>query len=105
MDRRDLVYAPRAQRNLLRIEKRQALRILADLALMQTPPWPPGKVKRQQVGDFWEVRTGDFRSIFWPHGKKVAIFRIVNRRDLAKAVGRLDLSALKDFLERRDRRG
>lgn len=60
---------------------------------------------RLQGRDFREVRTGDFRSIFWPHGKRVAILRIVNRRDLAGAVGRLDLRALKDFLERRDRRG
>lgn len=98
MARRTLVYSPRAERDLLRIEKRFALQILEDLEQLQKPPWPPGKVKRLRGRDFWEIKTGNFRTLFWPQGRKVVILRVVNRRDLAKAVGRIDVGALVRWL-------
>ena len=94
MNRRRLIYAPRAQRDLLDLPKRDALRILEDLELLQTPPWPPGKVKKLRGYEFWEIKTGDYRSIFWPEGKKVVVLRVVNRRDLMKTIGRIDVRAI-----------
>ena len=94
MDKPTLVYAPRAQRDLGGLEKRNALQILADLELLESPPWPPGKVKKLRGQDFWEIKTGDFRTLFWPHGKKVVILRVVNRRDLEGAIDRIDVRAL-----------
>ncbi len=94
MDKRPLVYAPRAQRDLQDLEKRNALQILADLELLESPPWPPGKVKKLRGQEFWEIKTGDFRTLFWPHGKKVVILRVVNRRDLEGAINRIDYRAL-----------
>ena len=94
MDKRPLVYAPRAQRDLQELEKRYALQILADLELLESPPWPPGKVKKLRGQEFWEIKTGDFRTLFWPHGKKVVILRVVNRRVLAGAIDRIDVRAL-----------
>ena len=94
MDRRELVYAPRAQRDLQEIEKGDAVRILGDLVLLETPPWPPGKVKKLRGHDFWEIKTGDFRTVFWPHGKKVVVLRVVNRRDLEGTMERIDVRAL-----------
>ena len=94
MDSRELLYAPKAQRDLRRLEKRYALQILEDLELLETPPWPPGKVKKLRGQDFWEIKTGDFRTIFWPQGKKVVILRVVNRRDLDAAINRIDIRAL-----------
>lgn len=38
--------------------------------------------------------TGDFRTLFWPHGKKVVVLRGVNRRDLEGAIERIDVRAL-----------
>jgi mRNA-degrading endonuclease RelE of RelBE toxin-antitoxin system len=89
-----LVYAPRAQRDLQELEKRYALQILADLELLESPPWPPGKVKKLRGQEFWEIKTGDFRTLFWPHGKKVVILRVVNRRDLEGAIDRIDVRTL-----------
>ncbi len=94
MDKRPLVYAPRAQRDLQELEKRNALQILADLELLESPPWPPGKVKKLRGQEFWEIKTGDFRTLFWPHGKKVVILRVVNRRDLEDAIDRIDVRVL-----------
>jgi mRNA-degrading endonuclease RelE of RelBE toxin-antitoxin system len=98
VDKPELVYAPRAQRDLLKLEKRHALQILEDLELLKTPPWPPGKVKKLRGQDYWEVKSGDFRAIFWPHKKSVVILRIVNRRDLEKAIDRIDVWALLKWL-------
>ncbi|MBI4613721.1 MAG: type II toxin-antitoxin system RelE/ParE family toxin [Planctomycetes bacterium] len=101
MDERELVYAPRAQRDLLALPKRNARQILEDIELLQSAPWPPGKVKRLRGHEFWEIKTGDYRIIFWPHGKRVVILRVVNRRDLGKTLGRIDLSALVRWLRER----
>ena len=76
------------------LEAAEARRILEDLELLERPPWAPRKVKRLHGCDFWEVKTGDFRSLFWLHGKKVVILRVVNRRDLEREIGRIDLGAL-----------
>ena len=103
MDRRRLVYAPRAERDLLALQKRFARQVLEDLEILQSPPWPPGKVKKLRGYDFWEIKTGDFRTIFWPTGKDVVILRVVNRRDLEKAVGRIDVRTLVRWLRERGR--
>lgn len=98
MNERELIYAPRAQRDLLAIPKRSARQILGDLELLQTPPWPPGKVKKLRGHDFWEIKTGDYRTIFWPQGRQIIILRVVNRRDLERTLGRIDLRALVEWL-------
>jgi mRNA-degrading endonuclease RelE of RelBE toxin-antitoxin system len=98
---RDLIYAPRAQRDLVAMPKRSALRILGDLELLQTPPWPPGKVKKLHGHDFWEIKTGDFRTIFWPQGRQIVILRVVNRRELQRTLGRIDIRALVEWLRQR----
>ncbi len=93
MDARRLVYAPRAERDLLELPARQARQILKDLELLRSPPWPPGKVKKLRGSDLWEIKTGDYRSIFWPDGKDVVILRAVNRKDLERELGRIDIRA------------
>jgi len=98
VDRRALVYAPRAERDLLLIPKRLALQILKDLELLESPPWPAGKVKKLRGSDLWELKTGDYRSVFWPRGKRVVVLRVVNRRDLEAAITRIDFRTLLRWL-------
>lgn len=102
MDRRQLVYAPRAQRDLLKINKTDALRIVEDLEILENPPWPPSKVKKLRGMDLWEIKSGDFRTIFWPHGAQVVILRVVNRRDLERTLGRIDVRTLVEWLRQRE---
>ena len=94
MDKRELVYSPRAQRDLLAMPGKFAGQVLDDLALLEFPHWPPGKVKKLKGGEYWEIKTGDWRTVFWPEGKKVVVLRVVNRRDLDKTLGRINLSEL-----------
>lgn len=98
MEGRRLVYAPRAQRDLEGLPRNDARRILEDLEILQRPPWPPRKVKRLRGSDFWEIKTGDFRTLFWPVGPKVVILRVVNRRDLERTLGHIDLGSLIEWL-------
>ncbi len=98
MDARRLLYAPKAQKEILALPKREARQILADLKLLETPPWPPGKVKKLRGNDFWEIKTGDYRSIFWPDGGDVVVLRVVNRRDLEREIGRIDVRAIVQWL-------
>ena len=74
----------------MKMEKRFALQILEDLELLKSPPWPAGKVKPLRSTDYWEIKTGSYRTIFWQHKKKIIILRVVNRRDLEKAIKRID---------------
>ena len=98
-DRRRLIYAPRAQRDLLGLPKRFARQILEDLEILASPPWPAGKVKGLRGCDFWEIKTGEYRTIFWPHRKDVVVLRVVNRRDLEKAIGRINVGTLVAWLQ------
>ena len=94
-DTRELVYTPRARRDLLGIERRFACQVLEDLPILENPPWPPGKVKRLRRVRLWELKCGDFRVLFLPIGKKVVIARVINRRDLFAALAYIDERELK----------
>jgi mRNA-degrading endonuclease RelE of RelBE toxin-antitoxin system len=96
-----LLYAPRSQRDLLALPKRIARQILADLEILVSPPWPPGKVKKLRGSDFWEIKCGDYRVIFWPDGRDVVVLRAVNRRDLEGAMTRIDIRTLVLWLRER----
>jgi len=80
------------------LEKRFALQILEDLETLERPPWPSGKVKRLVGGEFWEIKSGDYRTIFGPHRKDVVVLRAVDRRDLEKTIGRIDVRAIRAWL-------
>lgn len=103
MAERAVILTPKAERDLLRLEKRQAQMIVEDLELLPTAPWPPGKVKKLRGSDFWEIKTGDFRTIFLPRESDLIIIRIVNRRDLDGTMGRIDIRALHQWLQDRER--
>jgi mRNA-degrading endonuclease RelE of RelBE toxin-antitoxin system len=98
VDKWELIYAPRAQRDLLKLPKRFALQILNDLELLKNPPWPAGKVKKLRGHDFHEIKTGDFRTLFWPRGQDLVILRVIARRDLQAAIGRIDIRAVRKWL-------
>ncbi|MBN1808314.1 MAG: type II toxin-antitoxin system RelE/ParE family toxin [Planctomycetes bacterium] len=90
MAKKTLVYSPRAQEDLAKLQKKYAVQILNDLPILESPPWPRGKVKKLKGTDYCEIKTGDFRTIFWPHGNKVVILRAVDRRDLLKTIKHID---------------
>jgi mRNA-degrading endonuclease RelE of RelBE toxin-antitoxin system len=102
VSRRRVVLTSRAHRDLLNLDDRFARRVGVHLRLLETPPWPPGKVKKLRGCDFWEIRSGDFRAVFWPRGKEVVVLRVVNRRDLERALGGIDRRAIEKWVEGRE---
>jgi len=98
MDKRELVYVPRAQHDLLGLPQNVAGQILDDVEILTNPPWPKGKVKKIRGQKFWEIRTGNYRTLFIPEGEKIVILRVVNRKDLEKAIKRIDVRFLVRWL-------
>ena len=86
------------------MEKRFALQVLDDLVMLENPPWPHGKVKPLKGTEYWEIKTGDFHTIFWLTGNDVVILRVVNRRDLHLTIGRIDLRTLVRWLRENSER-
>ena len=99
MDKRKVVLAPKARRDLFKLPERDAELITDDLKLLETPPWPPGKVKKLRGVDYWEIRTGNYRSLFLQKGKTVVVLRIINRRDLLRTVKHIDVNAVLRWLQ------
>ncbi len=104
MDKRTVILTPKAKRDLFKLPRRNAGQIVEDLGLLETPPWPPGKVKRLRGVDYWEIKTGDYRSLFLPEGKNVVVLRIINRRDLFRAVKHIDVTAVVQWLQKEKKR-
>ena len=102
MDSRKVVLTPRAHRDLFRLQDRLARRIAHDLRLLESPRWPPGKVKKLRGSGFWEIKTGDYRAIFLPRGKDILIARVVNRRDLERVLGDIDPAAVQRWAAERE---
>jgi mRNA-degrading endonuclease RelE of RelBE toxin-antitoxin system len=75
-----------------------AKQIVADIGLLRTHPWPASKVKKLRGREYWELKSGDYRSILWLHGNHVVVLRIVNRSDLERTIGRIDMRALVQWI-------
>lgn len=101
MDKYQLIYAPRAQRDLLNLPQHIANQILEDAEALINPPWPSGSVKKTKSQKFWEIHTGDYRTLFIPEGEKIIILRVVNRKDLERAIKRIDVRTIVRFVQER----
>jgi mRNA-degrading endonuclease RelE of RelBE toxin-antitoxin system len=99
VDRRTVILAPKAQRDLSGLPRRDAEIVVKDLELLQAPPWSPGKVRKLRGLDYREIKTGDYRSIFLQEGKKVIVLRIINRRDLFRTIKHIDITAIVRWLK------
>lgn len=96
----ELLYAPRAQKDIRKLPSREARQILDDLEKIRVPQreWPSTQVKKLHGHPYWEIKTGDFRSIFILQRRKIVVLRVVNRRDLDREIKRIDLRWLVDWL-------
>lgn len=97
-----LVYTPRAQRDFRKLPPSDAERILDDLERLSEPQknWPWNQVKRLHGHPYWEMKTGDFRSIFILQRQKIVVLRVINRRELEREVKRIDWRWLMDWLKK-----
>jgi mRNA interferase RelE/StbE len=83
--------SPRALRDLKDLEKAAAGKILNDLKILQTRPWPgPPKVKKLEGHkDLYRIRTGDYRFLFEPTEKGVVVLRVLDRKELERILRNL----------------
>ncbi len=85
MANRPVELSPRALRDLKAIPTETVRRILDDLEVLRSTPWPgPPKVKKLRRLELYRLRTGDYRSIFEVLGETVVILRIVGRKELER---------------------
>lgn len=96
-----LVYSPRAQRDFQKLPTKEVNRILDDLDKLAAAQkdWPMNQVKKLRGHPYWEMKTGDFRSIFLLQRQKVVVLRIVNRRELEREIKRIDWRWLTEWLK------
>ena len=86
-----LIYAPCAERDLLALPRRIAEQSTNDLELLLVEPWPRNQIKKLKGVPFWEIKSGDYRSIFLREGNRLVVLRVVNRKDLERTLRRLDV--------------
>lgn len=103
MTSQEILFFPKAVRDLEKLDERFVRQILADIELLKLDTWPPAKVKRLGGVELWEVKTGDYRTLFLPVERCIVIARAVSRRDLDKAIGRFDFRLIFAWL--REHRG
>lgn len=101
MDSPKLIYAPRAVKDLERMETKYGNQVLDDLELLESGQCPKGKIKKLRGVDFMELKTGDYRSIYRKENRYFVVVRVVNRRDLDRVVGNIDPIAFKAWLKQR----
>jgi mRNA-degrading endonuclease RelE of RelBE toxin-antitoxin system len=94
----EILFFPKAIRDLEKLDQKYARHILTDLELLRGSPWPPGKIKKLRGTLLWEAKTGDYRSLLLLEGEKAKVTRVVNRRDLVAAVDRLGVAYVLKWL-------
>lgn len=87
----DLIYSPRAQRDLFKLDRNIARQIEEDLHRLQTGTWPAHQLKPIQGMLFLEWKSGDYRAILVREGQRLAVLRVFHRRDLRRGLKRIDL--------------
>jgi mRNA interferase RelE/StbE len=76
----ELAFKPRALRDIERLDRRQASRVLARIEGMRSDLL--GDVKK--LTNFmpeYRLRVGDYRVLFEVEGQRLVIYRVVHRRD------------------------
>ena len=52
--RREILLFSKAVRDLEKLDQKYVRQILADLELLRSSPWPPGKIKKLRDTMLWE---------------------------------------------------
>jgi len=79
---------PKAKRELMRLPRKDQVRVLALLSVLATEPRPAGVVKLAGQNNLWRLRTGNYRIVYEIHDDRliVLVLRIGHRRDVYRGV-------------------
>jgi len=81
--------APKAERQLAKIDPKLRLQILRDLLQLRSGPYQsPPKVKKLRGFSVptYRFRSGDYRAIYRIEGSVVVVGSVIHRRDLEREV-------------------
>lgn len=98
----EVLFLPKALRDLERLDDKYARQILADVELLRSSPWPPGKIKKLRGIDLWEVKTGDYRALFVLQASNAVVARVVDRKELERAIKRVDVQFVLRWLRQQE---
>ena len=105
MSKYTVIIAPRAERDLRKLTKKNALMVAENLKLLRAARWPANKVKKLRDVGFWEIKTGDYRSLFVLEGTKVGVLIVIHRRDLSRTIKHINVIEAVRWLREKSREG
>lgn len=78
--------SPHAFRDLKSFPKNEVAIIIEEIKLLYNQLWPrPPKIKKLKTTGFYELRSGNYRIIFYKKGhQEIEIARIVQRKELER---------------------
>ena len=85
MTRYDIVFSVSANKELSKLDRLIAKRIVLKIDNLSRTPFPSG-VKKLQGEDLFRIRVGDYRVVYSINSseKKIVIYRIRHRKDVYK---------------------
>ena len=91
-----VIVHPKAERDLKRLDRRTARRVLEACLALREEPVPGGKKVKRLAGvdhPALRLRVGDYRALYRVDhtGRQVAILRVIHRSDLARGIAGLPI--------------
>ena len=80
-----VAYTPAATKELRKLSRKEAARIMAKLAQLAADPAalaPQVKALQGTGPKAYRLRVGDYRAIFRPQGSGLLVLRVANRREV-----------------------
>ncbi len=83
--------SPRVFRDLRALEKKTVREILGALEVLQNRPWPPPPKVKKLAGQKnpYRLRIRNYRAIFEPMEEKIAVLRVMDRKELERSLKNL----------------
>ena len=79
-----IAFKSSAEKELLRLPREAASRILPKIESLAVNPRPRGAKKLRGAKDLWRIRAGDYRAIYAINDERreVTVMRIAHRREV-----------------------
>ena len=93
MDKFVLVLSPSTVRDLDSLEEKVVIKILNKLSLLETDPFPRGKLIKKIKGKksvFYRLRVDKYRVFYFINDRDVVVLKIIGKKDADKFIKSID---------------
>ena len=93
MDKFVLVLSPSTVRDLDSLEEKVVIKILKKLSLLETDPFPRGKLIKKIKGKksvFYRLRVDKYRVFYFINDRDVVVLKIIGKKDADKFIKSID---------------